>query len=151
MSRYIDENQRFHSFRRWPSKVDVVDLVTSGFYYMGHGDKTQCFHCGIVIEHWNSSDGIDEFHLQKSKSCYFIRKKKGLDLKSFTTPTQKPIYERLNAVWSQALLNIGFSKPVLSQVLEQKLYETNGGFNNFWDYFSAVSDAHEILNRTKHD
>ena len=57
-------------------------MIASGFYYTGHADKITCFHCGITLFNWDSSDDVDVEHkniLLTVNICSCVMKFKVID------------------------------------------------------------------------
>ena len=47
----VDYQCRMDTFTKWPKQMvqHPAQLVHSGFYYTGYGDKVTCFYCGTSI------------------------------------------------------------------------------------------------------
>ena len=65
---------RLNSFKHWPIQMKQCpdDLARSGFYYKEVGDTLTCFHCGIIIINWESTDLPDVEHKKHSPHCKFL-------------------------------------------------------------------------------
>ena len=59
---------------RWPKQISQrpYQMIASGFYYTGCGDKVTCFHCGITLRNWESSDDVDAEHKKHSPDCKYL-------------------------------------------------------------------------------
>ncbi|OCT62495.1 baculoviral IAP repeat-containing protein 7-B isoform X2 [Xenopus laevis] len=70
------EAERQRSFRAWPRscpQLSSVELARSGFYYLGPGDRVQCFSCGGVLRSWEPGDRPDTEHRKFFPSCPFLQ------------------------------------------------------------------------------
>ena len=65
---------RINSFKRWPIQMKQcpIDLARSGFYYTEIGDILNCFHCGISLSKWESTDLPDNEHKKHSPNCKYL-------------------------------------------------------------------------------
>ena len=63
-----------HTFITWLKQMSQKwhEMVTSGFYYTGRGDVVQCFHCGLALKHWDSTDCVDAEHRKYAADCKFL-------------------------------------------------------------------------------
>ena len=59
---------------RWPKQISQrpYQMIASGFYYTGCGDKVTCFHCGITFHNWESLDDVDGEHKKHSPECKYL-------------------------------------------------------------------------------
>ncbi|KAM6986506.1 baculoviral IAP repeat-containing protein 2 [Aplochiton taeniatus] len=65
---------RISTFARFPaSGVTERSLARAGWFYMGVGDRVQCFRCNMTAEGWQAGDCPTEKHRQLSPSCSFIQ------------------------------------------------------------------------------
>ncbi|KAE8574423.1 hypothetical protein XENTR_v10003421 [Xenopus tropicalis] len=74
------EAERQRSFRAWPHTcrtVSPAELARSGFYYLGPGDRVQCFSCGGVLRSWEPGDRPDTEHRKFFPSCPFLQVRRG--------------------------------------------------------------------------
>lgn len=57
-SSYRDLSMRKSSFTGWPPQMRQKpdELAEAGLFYLGQGDKTRCFWCGVVISEWEAGD-----------------------------------------------------------------------------------------------
>ncbi|OWF42752.1 baculoviral IAP repeat-containing protein 3-like [Mizuhopecten yessoensis] len=71
---YCDVEARLASFKDWPSqlKQQPRQMSKAGFYYIGVGDKVQCFWCGTVLKDWEPSDDPVLEHVRWSSSCSWM-------------------------------------------------------------------------------
>ena len=69
-----NSTDRSHTFITWPKQMSQKrhEMVTSGFYYTGRGDVVQCFHCGLALKHWDSTDCVDAEHRKYAADCKFL-------------------------------------------------------------------------------
>lgn len=76
---YATKKSRLDSFKDWPKalKQRPEELVESGFFYEGVGDRTICFYCGIGIKDWDPEDTPNDEHLKFNKYCIYLRLKLG--------------------------------------------------------------------------
>ena len=65
---------RMVTFNSWPKQMvqKPEEMVSSGFYYTGHGDVVQCFHCGISLKYWSRTDRSNMEHRKHSPQCKFL-------------------------------------------------------------------------------
>ncbi|KAM4031695.1 baculoviral IAP repeat-containing protein 7 [Anomaloglossus baeobatrachus] len=68
------ESSRLRSFTMWlgPSTLCPHDLARAGFYYVGPGDRVQCFCCGGVLRCWEPGDEPQGEHRKFFPSCPFV-------------------------------------------------------------------------------
>ncbi|XP_018612137.1 baculoviral IAP repeat-containing protein 7 [Scleropages formosus] len=68
------EEERFRTFQNWPSDAPVtaMDLAKAGFYFLGPGDKVQCFCCGGVLRYWVHGDSPLGEHKRHFPTCRFV-------------------------------------------------------------------------------
>ena len=59
---------------KWPNQLTQcpVQMIESGFYYTGYGDRVTCFHCGIILCNWEQADDVDLEHKKHSPDCKFL-------------------------------------------------------------------------------
>ncbi|NP_001082290.1 baculoviral IAP repeat-containing protein 7-A [Xenopus laevis] len=70
------EAERLRSFSAWPRtcpQPSPVEMARSGFYYLGPGDRVQCFSCGGVLRSWEPGDRPDTEHRKFFPSCTFLQ------------------------------------------------------------------------------
>ncbi|XP_050516478.1 E3 ubiquitin-protein ligase XIAP-like [Diabrotica virgifera virgifera] len=65
--------ERLYTFKNWPGLVPASDLAVYGFYYLQTEDIVRCFHCGVEIYKWLTSDNVYEEHIKFSPNCSFAR------------------------------------------------------------------------------
>ncbi|KAJ8315631.1 hypothetical protein KUTeg_007781 [Tegillarca granosa] len=68
---YADKLPRLKSFDNWPHqlKQKPEDLAHAGFFYLGLGDKTQCFWCGGILCDWEEADEPVIEHIKWFSKC----------------------------------------------------------------------------------
>ncbi|KAG8567042.1 hypothetical protein GDO81_013479 [Engystomops pustulosus] len=68
------EASRLRTFTMWPgpSTMSPRELAHAGFYYLGPGDRVQCFCCGGVLRCWEPGDQPQDEHLKFFPSCPFV-------------------------------------------------------------------------------
>ena len=54
---------------QWHHIIDEWTLIQNGFFYLGGGDSTQCYECGIVLHNWEAGDNVCLQHLLHSSDC----------------------------------------------------------------------------------
>jgi len=69
-----EELTRLASYLNWPSSAQVRPCALSrhGFTYEGHGERTRCVACGIVVDNWQRGDQPQLVHRIKSPRCPFV-------------------------------------------------------------------------------
>ena len=72
--------KRYDTFHSWPIQIRQKprDMALGGFYYTGEGDKVTCFHCGIMVLKWESTDVIQREHKKHSPLCKFVHMTYGI-------------------------------------------------------------------------
>lgn len=68
------EEVRRQTFSSWPSTAPVRprDLAEAGLYYIGEGDRVQCFCCGGMLGGWEVGDTAWGEHSKHFPHCFFI-------------------------------------------------------------------------------
>ena len=59
---------------KWPNQLKQrpLQMIESGFYYTGCGDRVTCFHCGITLCNWEHADNVDMEHKKHSPECKYL-------------------------------------------------------------------------------
>ena len=59
---------------KWPRQMSqrAYQMIASGFYYTGCGDKVTCFYCGITLLNWDRGDDVDVEHKKHSPKCKYL-------------------------------------------------------------------------------
>ncbi len=66
--------RRLDSFTAsWPCAQRPWDLASAGLFYLGEGDKTQCFRCGGGLENWETHDIPAVEHARYYPQCGYGR------------------------------------------------------------------------------
>uniref|UniRef100_A0A8C8RAG4 RING-type E3 ubiquitin transferase n=1 Tax=Pelusios castaneus TaxID=367368 RepID=A0A8C8RAG4_9SAUR len=68
------EEKRLRTFQQWPesSPVSATDLAKAGFFFLGPGDRVQCFCCGGILRSWEAEDQPMREHQKFFPTCKFI-------------------------------------------------------------------------------
>lgn len=68
------EEQRLRSFQNWRADAPVTsgELAKAGFFFLGPGDKVQCFCCGGILRCWVRGDSPAAEHRRHFPTCSFI-------------------------------------------------------------------------------
>ncbi|AWP09786.1 putative baculoviral IAP repeat-containing protein 7-like [Scophthalmus maximus] len=68
------ERARLRTFQNWPADAPVTsgELAKAGFFFLGSGDKVQCFCCGGILRCWVHGDNPAEEHNRHFPTCSFI-------------------------------------------------------------------------------
>ena len=68
------EGSRLRTFQSWPADAPVTsgDLAKAGFFFLGPGDKVQCFCCGGILRCWVHGDSPAAEHKRHFPTCSFI-------------------------------------------------------------------------------
>ena len=63
--------RRLESFKDWPVSITTTkeELAGAGFLYLGHGDHTVCFYCGLGLKNFEVGDRAVEEHCKYSPTC----------------------------------------------------------------------------------
>ena len=72
------ETNRITSFNsNWPHVAQgapsIQEMASSGFYYLGNLDRTQCFSCGGVLLNWDPGDRVDSQHRTHFPNCKMVQ------------------------------------------------------------------------------
>jgi len=72
-------DSRLTSFAAWPKSIKQTPhvLAEAGFFYVGVGDQTLCFHCGGGLKDWEENDDPWEEHALWFPKCPYLFLKKG--------------------------------------------------------------------------
>lgn len=69
------ERERLKTFKTWPLQwLDKTILAKTGMFYLGDGDKTQCYFCEVIIGKWELEDDPIQEHLRWSPNCPLLRR-----------------------------------------------------------------------------
>lgn len=70
---------RLATFGSWPKSMKQTpkELADAGFYYLGAGDQTICFHCGGGLKDWEQNDSPWEQHALWFPKCSYVYLRKG--------------------------------------------------------------------------
>ncbi|ABQ51959.1 iap-3 [Spodoptera litura granulovirus] len=76
---YDTVESRLASFKNWTKTTGPKpeELADAGFYYVGEGDKTKCFHCNGGLNHWQDDDVAWEQHAFWFSRCAYVLLIKG--------------------------------------------------------------------------
>uniref|UniRef100_A0A3B4UTR7 RING-type E3 ubiquitin transferase n=1 Tax=Seriola dumerili TaxID=41447 RepID=A0A3B4UTR7_SERDU len=68
------KRERLRTFQSWPADAPVTsgDLAKAGFFFLGPGDKVQCFCCGGILRCWVHGDSPAAEHKRHFPTCSFI-------------------------------------------------------------------------------
>ncbi|XP_060913206.1 baculoviral IAP repeat-containing protein 7 isoform X2 [Labrus mixtus] len=68
------EGERIRTFHNWPADAPVTsgELAKAGFFFLGSGDKVQCFCCGGILRCWVHGDSPAIEHQRHFPTCHFI-------------------------------------------------------------------------------
>lgn len=68
------EGDRIQTFQNWPADAAVTsaDLAKEGFFFLGPGDKVQCFCCGGILRCWVHGDNPSVEHKRHFPTCSFV-------------------------------------------------------------------------------
>ncbi|XP_074867925.1 baculoviral IAP repeat-containing protein 7 [Carettochelys insculpta] len=71
----LSEEKRLRTFQQWPesSPVSATDLAKAGFFFLGPGDRVQCFCCGGILRSWEAEDQPMREHQKFFPTCEFVR------------------------------------------------------------------------------
>ncbi|KAM8945752.1 baculoviral IAP repeat-containing protein 7 [Pelodytes ibericus] len=70
------EESRRRSFLVWSGMaphMSPTELARAGFYYIGPGDRVQCFCCGVVLRSWEPGDNPHLEHRKFYPRCPFLQ------------------------------------------------------------------------------
>lgn len=137
---YATVPARLESFKDWPIslKQKPKEMVDAGYFYMGSGDKTVCFYCGVGMKDWEETDDPWVEHAKWSPNCdYLVLKmsdemKNGLSLKIKTNSKETKETSKTTKKSVEKKLQNGESS-------KQKVEDSN---------ISSDSGANEINSKT---
>ncbi|CAL8332304.1 unnamed protein product [Gadus morhua 'NCC'] len=68
------EDARLQTFQPWPSSAPVRPraLAQAGLFYLGEGDRVQCFCCAGMMGGWEAGDTAWGEHSKHFANCFFI-------------------------------------------------------------------------------
>lgn len=68
------EEERLRTFHNWPTAAPVTsaELAKAGFFFLGSGDKVQCFCCGGILRYWVRGDSPAAEHRRHFPTCSFV-------------------------------------------------------------------------------
>uniref|UniRef100_A0A3Q3KPZ8 RING-type E3 ubiquitin transferase n=1 Tax=Monopterus albus TaxID=43700 RepID=A0A3Q3KPZ8_MONAL len=68
------EEERLQTFQNWPTDAPVTsgELAKAGFFFLGPGDKVQCFCCRGILRCWVHGDSPAAEHKRHFPTCRFI-------------------------------------------------------------------------------
>ncbi|XP_064478326.1 E3 ubiquitin-protein ligase XIAP-like isoform X1 [Ornithodoros turicata] len=73
---YADLSERLATFDRFPHTptelINPGSMANAGFFYAGEGDKTGCFHCGVLLSEWEPTDDAATEHMRWNPRCEYI-------------------------------------------------------------------------------
>lgn len=74
-------DSRLNTFACWPKSIKQTphDLAEAGFFYVGVGDQTICYHCGGGLKDWEDNDSPWEEHALWFPKCPYLFLQKGSD------------------------------------------------------------------------
>lgn len=77
-AQFNDVTDRIASFpcHHLDSGQTVDSLATAGFYYIGPGDRVQCFWCNGIVKNWRPSDEPWTVHAKYFSRCRYLRQHK---------------------------------------------------------------------------
>lgn len=104
------EKFRLESFIDWPKPwIDVREMASNGFYYIGREDKVTCFFCKLHLCEFEADDIPNELHSKWSIDCPLFNHEKTTNI---TLKDQKeyhenkfnlePLIHALTMAWSEA-------------------------------------------------
>lgn len=78
---YASYDARLRTFETWPKSMPQTkeQLADAGFYYIGKGDQTLCYHCGGGLKDWEPEDDPWEQHAKWFSKCYYLLMVQGQD------------------------------------------------------------------------
>jgi Inhibitor of Apoptosis domain/Zinc finger, C3HC4 type (RING finger) len=96
--------------------IDIRALAAAGLFYRHATNTVQCFHCGVLLNHWDSSDDPWDKHRKAQKDCYFLDLYSKQRYSSYlsglagtfdsdcSSPNPQPSASAINAVASDSLV-----------------------------------------------
>ncbi|XP_043944902.1 baculoviral IAP repeat-containing protein 7 [Protopterus annectens] len=68
--------KRLETFQEWlvGAPVSALDLARAGFFFLGYGDRVQCFSCGGILMHWEEGDRPFHEHKKHFPNCSFVQR-----------------------------------------------------------------------------
>ncbi|NP_001025583.1 E3 ubiquitin-protein ligase XIAP [Xenopus tropicalis] len=155
-----DYNARLETFSSWSFPIDKETLAKAGFYSIGDGDATKCFHCGGVLNCWSATDDPWEEHAKAYPGCKFLIDEKG---QHFINHAQlkRPILHKANSADASPALpkdsnllksplvtdaqQMGFPLEEIKKVMGQKLKTTGKNYTCVEEFVSDLCAQKETV------
>ncbi|XP_076820309.1 uncharacterized protein LOC143465733 isoform X2 [Clavelina lepadiformis] len=68
------EEDRVSTFGKWTNQaMRGEDLAKTGYFYLGDGDRVQCYKCGGAVRFWKKGDAADEEHRRFFPQCSALK------------------------------------------------------------------------------
>lgn len=166
---FVEESDRLQTYCHFPAGCPVrpAALAEAGFFYSGVDDRVRCFYCNLGMHQWETGDAPWEQHACLSPRCNYLLSVKGRGYISETlsiyvghagtvAPTSAPptqqaqttavtnslliwLAHEMNNPATKTMLEMGFSRTLVSTVLRKRYTAHRKGFSSAWDLFNAVS------------
>lgn len=87
---YTSYEARLQTYSDWPISMaqSKEQMAEAGFFYLGTGDKTSCYHCGGGIRNWEPQDDPWVTHAKWFSTCSHVRLVKGQEFIDSVTGRQ---------------------------------------------------------------
>ncbi|XP_060086636.1 baculoviral IAP repeat-containing protein 7 isoform X2 [Heteronotia binoei] len=117
------EEARLRTFQRWPASAAIspAALAAAGFFFVGPGDRVECFCCGGELYDWLPEDDPVVEHKKFFPRCPFIRHKAargGLP--------DREIWDCVDGQFLGMLQSLGMEEALLDSSPEYPEMETEG-------------------------
>lgn len=130
---YKDLAARVKSFSAYPHyAIDVNAIASSGFFYTGADNKTQCFACGFVKSNWEGENPID-IHRNLYGGCPHLKVMDAMSDRMLHTSAAPSVHE-VHVAGNEAA---GLKKPDYSSASVRRL--------SFKHYSSHVIDKEDLV------
>ncbi|XP_058798849.1 baculoviral IAP repeat-containing protein 2-like [Phymastichus coffea] len=75
--KYATYDARLQSFDDWPISMSQTkeQLAEAGLYYVGRGDMTACYQCGVALKSWEPQDDPWVQHAKWRPTCSLVATK----------------------------------------------------------------------------
>lgn len=155
-------SQRLGSFKRGNvSRGHMAEgLADAGWFWIGPGDKVQCFQCGGNLRDWEPEDDPWEEHKRWYSHCPYIKAYFPTARKHHVDPVQRTahlgsfpvdpreIKARMDTNMVRRALDLGFSKDLIQMAIEKNLSTTGDDFPNIFALMEMYRQLEEEKQRT---
>ena len=74
-----ESDKRFQTFSRWQHPISPREMTDAGFWYLGDGDRVQCFYCSGTLRNWQANENPWFEHAKWFPLCEFVLQKQSVE------------------------------------------------------------------------